>query len=77
MKNLKIDFKKRFAKQVLAKKDLSLIKGGGKSKYEKEMEEEAKKERKRCKKAWKDAEKLAKKEGRRLKRINGNGNGIW
>ena len=71
------ELKQRFAGKVLKKEALQKIKGGGKSKEEKELEDLEKEARKRCEKAWKKAEKLAKAEGRLLKRINGNGNGIW
>lgn len=77
MRNSKHTFLRKFTSQVLGVSDLQKIKGGGRSKEEKELEKLEKEERKRCKKAWKKAEKLAKAEGRLLKRINGNGNGIW
>ncbi|MFK7773439.1 MAG: hypothetical protein AB8F94_14920 [Saprospiraceae bacterium] len=73
MSNTKHSLSKKFTIKSLSKTDLQKIKGGKKHKESKE-EKEA---RKRCEKAWKDAEKQAKAEGRRIKRINGNGNGIW
>ncbi len=75
MGNSKHTLSKKFTSQILTSNDLQKIKGGKKSKEEKELEKLEKEARKRCEKAWKEAEKRAKAEGRRIKRINGNG--IW
>ncbi len=77
MNNAKHPLSKRFISQTLSIHDIQKLKGGKKSDEEKELEKLEKEARKRCEKAWKDAEKRAKAEGRQLKRINGNGNGIW
>lgn len=77
MRNTKHSLSKKFTGQLLSIADSQKIKGGKKSKEEKELEKLEKEARKRCEKAWKEAEKRAKAEGRRIKRINGNGNGIW